>query len=115
MVDKVFDLNSIHRPTFVFTFGDEARTQLHVKTPNLNLAKEMQDIAAGTGAALVNDSDDFTDVLYQFLSKVLSNNREHITIAAEDLEKKYHMDLESALLTFAAYMDFVTNIATEKN
>lgn len=113
-MNKVLDLNTVQRPTLELTLMDEERTTLRVKVPTLDMFKEMQGVASSLGG--VEDGDrDSVNLLYEMLAKLLSCNRDRVKITAEELREKYNVDLESALIVFQAYVDFVTSIVHAKN
>lgn len=108
------NLNTVQRPTLDLTLMDEEQTLLRVKMPTLDMFKEMQAMSSALGG--VEDGDkDSVDALYGMLAKLLSCNRDRIKITAEELKGKYNIDLESAILVFRAYVDFITSITRAKN
>ena len=53
--------------------------------------------------------------IYDLAARLISCNREGITITASELLGKYRMTLESAVVFFSAYMDYITGITNQKN
>lgn len=108
------NLNTVQRPTLDLTLMDEEQTVLRVKMPTLDMFKEMQNTASALDG--VEDGDkDSVDALYEMLAKLLSCNRDRIKVTATELRGKYNIDLESAILVFRAYVDFITSITRAKN
>lgn len=108
------NLNTVKRPTLDLTLMDEEQTLLRVKMPTLDLFKEMQSVSSSLDG--VEDGDkDSADALYEILAKLLSCNRDRIKVTAPQLRGQYNLDLESALLVFRAYVDFITSILNAKN
>lgn len=110
------NLNTVQRPTLNLTMMNEEQTVLRVKVPTLNQFKEVQALYSKLDG--VEDGDkDSEDALYEVLARLLSCNRDHIKVTADELKKdgKYHLDLEDAILVFRAYVDFIASIANAKN
>lgn len=108
------NLNTVQRPTLDLTLMDDEQTVLRVKMPTLDMFKEMQSVSSALDG--VEDGDkDSVDALYEMLAGLLSNNRDRIKVTAEELRGKYKIDLESAIIVFRAYVDFITSITRAKN
>ena len=108
------NLNTVKRPTLDLTMMDEEQTLLRVKIPTLDMFKEMQNMSSALDG--VEDGDkDSVDALYEMLARLLSCNRDRIKVTATELRGKYNIDLESAILVFRAYVDFITSILNAKN
>lgn len=108
------NLNTVKRPTLDLTLMDEEQTLLRVKMPTLDMFKEMQEMTSSLDG--VDDGDkDSAVALYDMLAKLLSNNRDRIKVTAAELKGKYGVDLDSAILVFRAYVDFITSIINAKN
>ncbi len=108
------NLNTVQRPTLDLTLMDEEQTVLRVKTPTLDLFKELQALSAGLDGAEDGEKDS-VDALYDILARLLSFNRDRVKVTAEELRGKYNVDLESAILVYKAYVNFITSIMREKN
>jgi hypothetical protein len=53
--------------------------------------------------------------IYDLAARLISCNRDFLKITGEELRDKYRMDLESAVIFFSAYLDFINDIIKEKN
>ena len=53
--------------------------------------------------------------IYDLAARLISCNREGIHITASELLGKYRMTLESAVVFFSAYMDYISAITNQKN
>lgn len=114
MKEHVLNLNTAKRPVFTLTLMDAEETTLHVKVPSMDLFKELQ--ASASELDKLNEGDPETvDMVYDLTARLLSCNREHITLTPDELRGKYNMELEDLLLVFSGYMGFLTDIANEKN
>ena len=108
------NLNTVQRPTLDLTLMDEEQTLLRVMMPTLDMFKEMSGMSSAIDG--VEDGDkESVEALYEMLAKLLSCNRDHIKVTAAELRGKYKIDLESAILVFRAYMDFISSIIKAKN
>ena len=112
------NLNTVKRPTLDLIMMDDKQTLLRVKMPTQEMFKELQANAGLLDAAAEGDRDS-TEYLFEQLARLLSNNRDHITVTATELMKgensKYHMDLEDAILVYRAYFDFINSVISAKN
>jgi len=114
MREHALNLNTAKRPVFTLTLMDDAETTIHVKVPEMEMFKEIQGMSAEL-SALGDDSPEAVDAIFDITSRILSCNRERLTLSAEDLRGKYRMGLEEVLLVFGSYMEFITDIVKEKN
>ena len=112
--NRSLNLNTAARPTFELTMMDDDETVLHVKVPELEVFKELQAVADDMNEMDESDAAAL-DEMYDFIARLLSCNREKLTITAEELTGKYKMDFESALLVISEYVDFLTDIVNTKN
>lgn len=108
------DLNTVQRPTLELVMMDEEQTVLRVMMPNKAMFKELTESDSVASGAEGGDGES-SDALYDLVARLLSCNRDRIKVTAEELEHKYNLDLESVILVYKAYIDFVFSIIKEKN
>ncbi|MBR5879148.1 MAG: hypothetical protein IKY91_06300 [Akkermansia sp.] len=113
-MNKVLDLNTVQRPTLELTLMDDARTTFRVSTPTEAMVQELQQMGSEL-ESLKSGNRDAVATIYNLAARLISCNRDYIVVTAEELRSKYRMDLESAILFFSAYMDFISAIQNEKN
>ena len=113
-MNKVLDLNSAQRPTLELTMMDDDRTVIRVSTPTEAMVQELQSMGPNLGKLTKGDKSS-VELIYDLAARLISCNRDFVTVTAEELRGKYRMDLESAILFFSAYMDFIAGITNEKN
>lgn len=113
-MNKVLDLNTVQRPTLELTLMDDARTKLLLSTPTEAVVQELQQMGAELDR-LKSGNRDAVATIYDLAARLISCNRDFVKVTAEELRAKYRMDLESAILFFSAYMDFISSIQNEKN
>lgn len=112
---RVLDLNTTERPTLELTLQDKERTTVLVSTPTEALVQELNQLAPEMTKVLQSGSAESMAAMYDLAAKLISCNRNGIQITAEELRSKYRMGLESALIFFSAYMDFIEEITKAKN
>lgn len=113
--NKVLDLNGVSRSTLELTLQDEGRTLVRVSMPTEGLVQELQSVAPEMLDIMRSGSKDGINEIYDLAARLISCNRDFLTITAEELRGKYNMDLESAVIFFNAYLDFLNTIISEKN
>lgn len=110
----VLDLNNVQRPTLELTLMDEARTVLKIKTPPESMIQELQAMQSELPKLETGDLD-AVGLIYDLAARLMSCNRDFIKVTPEDLRGKYRVDLESLILFYSAYLDFINALTNEKN
>lgn len=111
---KVLDLNTCARPTLELTLQDEDRTQLSVTVPTEGLVRELEAVRPEL-AKLTSGDRGAIDMIYDLAARLISCNLQGLALCADDLRGRYRMNLESAILFFSAYLDFISEITNSKN
>ena len=111
---RVLDLNSAKRPTLELTMMDDDRTVLRVKTPPEEMIQELQAMRDDL-AKLETGDRSAVDMIYDLAARLLSYTRDFIKVTAADRRGKYRGDLESLILIYGAYLDFINALTNEKN
>ena len=111
----VLDLNKVKRPSLDLVLQDPLQTRVRVTIPNEGLIAELQALSPELMDIIKSGSQEGIAQIYEIAAKLISCNRDFIQINAQELRENYRMDLESAVLFFSAYMDFITAITNEKN
>lgn len=112
---RVLDLNSVKRPTLEIVLQDEAHTRVRVSTPTEALVEELRNITPEMQDIMRTGDQEGVKAVYDLAAKLISCNRDFITVTGEELREKYRMDLESAVIFFSAYMDFIFELTNAKN
>lgn len=110
-MSKSFDFNTIKPITMTVTLSDEEKTTLLVMTPDKKLMGEL--MAFRNIQDNVND-DGTLDALYELTGKLLSRNKNGITITAKKLKSLYP-DITYIVAFLRAYTDFVKEVIDSKN
>ena len=112
---RTLDFNTVERPTLRLVMQDAERTEILVTTPSEGLVEEL-DHMRPKFEEMVRSRDKFdTQQLYDLAAKLINNNRSFVEVTAEELAGKYHMNMESLVLFFGAYVDFIDLITHSKN
>ena len=111
----VLDLNTVRLETLDLTLRDDARTTLHVTTPTEALVAELAAVTPEMLTVIRSGDKEGTQSIYDLAARLISCNREGIKITGVELLEKYRMDLESAVVFFSAYMDYIAGVTNQKN
>lgn len=114
-MSKTLDFNSINRPTLELTMSDDARTRIAVSTPNEGLIEELNATLPEMENALKSGNADTIRIIYDLAARLMNCNRNFVKVTAEELRDKYRMDLDSLIIFYQAYIEFVEDIINLKN
>ena len=114
-MSKILDLNSLQIPTLELTFTDDKHTTLHVTAPTEALISELESWVKGGLEPLSKGDQASIGLAYDLTARLLSCNREGITITAEELRATYRVDLWTLIPVVNGYMEFISEIKNEKN
>lgn len=112
---RTLDFNTVERPSLRLIMQDDARTEIIVTTPTEGLVEELNHLRPGFEAMVTGKDKLDIQALYEFAAKVINCNRSFVTVTAEELSGKYRMNLESLVIFFGAYVDFIELITNSKN
>ena len=112
---KVLDLNTVTLPTLELTLQDEAKTCVHVTLPTEGLINELEALSPELQPIMARGDREGVEEIYNLAAKLISCNLEGRTITGEDLRGVYRMKLESAVVFYSAYLDFINDIIDAKN
>lgn len=114
-MSKTLDFNTIQRPTLLLTMLDDAKTQIRVSTPTESLVAELAEVAPTLETLVETSGKEAIDAIYDLAARLISCNRDCLAVAAEDLRNKYRLNLESMIVFFDVYVDFINDITNAKN
>ena len=112
---KTLDFNTVQRPTLLLTMLYDDKTQIRVSTPNEALVSELAKVAPELESLVETNGKEAIEAIYDLAAHLISCNRDHLTVTAEDLRNKYRLDLESMIVFFDVYVDFINEITNAKN
>lgn len=113
---KILDLNSVEqRPTLELTLQDKEKTTLQVTIPTEGLVNELEDMGPELTRIVSKGDKEGLDQAFDLAARLISCNRNGVTITADELRNKYNMALETLIVFMSAYLDFITEITERKN
>lgn len=112
---KTINFNALRRPSLPLVMSDEAQTKITVGAPSEGLVEELQQIAPEMQTALQSENAESIRTIYDLAARLMSCNREGITVTATDLRDVYKLGLEELIFFYQAYMDFIAEITNAKN
>ena len=101
---KELNFNNIKKTTFKVTLPDENQTKLTLLTPTKSVIAQMKKATSSEA----DESD-----MFELTAKVISRNKEKFRVTVEHLEDC--LDLEDIIIFFDKYMDYVNEMANQKN
>lgn len=111
---KPLNFNNVKKKYLTVTLADENKTTLMIGTPtkavmdDLVLLQESLDTLSEEETSI-----EVTNDLYNACARIMSRNKGGIEITKEYLENLF--DFEDIIIFFNAYMDFIDEVAGEKN
>lgn len=113
-MSKTLNFNTIKKQFLTVTFADEKKTTIFVGTPTKKIMDDIILLQASI-ETLNTDNTNETAIndIYSACAKIMSRNKAGVKISVEYLEEVF--DFEDIIVFFNAYIDFVTELANEKN
>ncbi len=109
---RLLDLSAKERPTVGIILPDGMR--LDVFTPTKSLRETFTFLGdALTKVANKTATDEDLDTMYDITARILSRNKQSITLSKSDLEER--TDIEDITAILAAYIEFLTETVGSKN
>ena len=112
---KVLDFNTIERPVLELVMQDADRTHIRVSTPTESLVEELAALAPQLEKVLQAKDTESIAAIYDLAARLINCNRDLIKVTPEDLRDKFHMNFESLVIFFGAYVEFINEITSAKN
>lgn len=112
---KTLDFNKVKRPVLQLIMQDENRTEIKVSAPTQSLVEELRDLLPELERVLAPGDKESAMAAYDLAARLINCNRSLVSVTGEELRNKYRMDLESLLIFYSAYTDFISEIQNAKN
>ena len=114
------NFNAINRPTLELIMQDKAQTVITVTTPSEKLVEELQETLPELQNILGAGGEESTEAAYDLAARLMSYNKEGLTVTVEDLQTKYWPvnkmeNLVNMLVFIKAYAEFIEEINNAKN
>ena len=112
---KTLDFNVIVPPTLPMVMRDHERTKIDVVAPTEGLVEELNAVAPNMKRALEADQEASVPAIYGLAARLISCNKQGLSVTAEELRDKYKLNLEALIVFYNTYMDFLNEVAGAKN
>lgn len=112
---KTLNFNTITPPTLPLVMCDDDKTKITVTAPSEGLVEELQNAAPHMTEMLQSDDEASVPAIYDLAARLISCNKQHLEVTAEDLRGKYRLNLEALIVFYNVYLDFLGEIANAKN
>lgn len=114
-MDNVVNFNRYRPPILKVEMLDAAGTVLQVVPPTVELQEELRAKSADLYALLTGNDADKRAGLYDLAARLMSCNRNMLTITPESIRTTYNLVEEDLVVFFEAYTNFVRGIEQAKN
>lgn len=113
---QALDFSANRKPTLPVTLRDaEGARRVRVTTPTLDLMEEIRGNLPALQALLEGASDESREAVFDLAARLISCNRDGLTVTGPELIDKYDLDEEDLTVFFSEYLDFIEGLAGAKN
>ena len=112
---KGLNFRSFNQPTFPITMNDPAETLITCVAPTVELVERLEANQDALVAVLEKGDRESLEEMWKLTADLISCNREHIKVTAEELKGKYGMTYEMLFAFLIAYLEFIGEIKNAKN
>lgn len=107
------DLSRHRQPSLSVVLSDTEH--IRVTVPTLELIRDLEANLPALSEVLTGENAEARKAIYDLAARLMSCNREGLTLTGEDLDYKYDLDEESLVVFYSAYIDFIDEIKKAKN
>lgn len=104
------NFKTLQRPTLDLEFLGGPHSTIRVCYPTVDMIEELQTLDL---AVLKKGDQESVRESYEFAAKLISNNRDFITVTGEELEKTYKLEFYDLILFFKAYLAYIDEVISE--
>lgn len=113
---KALDLNDIElMPSMPLTLKDEDKTTVLLTIPTEGLVNELESTGPKLKKVLSKADKAGIDACFDLAARLISCNRNGLTISADELRGKYKMTFEALIVFYSFYVDFIDEVKNLKN
>lgn len=113
---EAIDFSTGRKPTLPLILRDAAgERRVRVTTPTLDLMQEIRGNLPALQALLEGVSDESREAVFDLAARLISCNRDGLTVTGQELIDKYDLDEEDLTVFFSEYLDFIEGLAGAKN
>ena len=114
-MDNIVNFNRHRPPILKVPMFDEAGTVLHVVPPTVDLQEELRARAGELNTLLTGTDPEMRDGMFDLAARLMSCNRNMMTITPEMLRTTFELDEEDLVVFFNDFVDFVQRLENAKN
>lgn len=112
---KGLNFRNFNQPTLPLNMNDAEETLITVTSPTVELTERLEANQDTIVAVFEKGDRESVDALWSLAADLISCNREHIKVTAEELKGKYGVSYEMLMAFFIAYTEFINEIDNAKN
>lgn len=112
---EILNFAALSRPFLPVVMRDEEKTEIRVTPSTLGQVSDLLGHFDDLKQAILHPDTEQRQAIYDSAAALISHNRDGLTVTGEDLRKKYGLDLEDLTIFFNAYVEFLQEVASEKN
>ena len=112
---KGLNFRNFAQPTLPINMNDAEETLFTITAPTVELVERLEANQDAIIAVFEKGDKESLDELWKLAADLISCNREHRRVTAEELKGKYGMRYEMLFAFITAYGEFVAEIESAKN
>lgn len=112
---KGLNFRNFKQPTLPLNMNDAEETLITVTSPTVELTERLEANQDNIVAVFERGDRESLDSVWSLAADLISCNREHIKVTAEELKGRYGVSYEMLMAFFVAYTDFIDEIENAKN
>lgn len=112
---KTLNFNDVKLLTLHIVLKDEAKTNVHITAPTVDLVERLQSDLPSLQEKLKKGDKESIKLMYDLAADLISVNKDDIKLNGEQLRNEYKLDVVDLMVFFGAYLDFVAEIKNAKN
>lgn len=112
---KGLNFRNFDQPTLPLNMNDPEETLITCVAPTVELVERLEANKDALVAILTQGDRTSSEEMWKLTADLISCNREHIKVTAEELKGKYGMTYPMLLAFFTAYIAFIGEINSAKN
>lgn len=114
-MENVLNFNRHRPPILKVEMMDEACTVIHVVPPYVELQEELRARADELHSLLTGTDAEKREGMFDLAARLMSCNRNMLTITPEMLRKTYGLDEEDLVVFFNSFVQFIERLENAKN
>lgn len=112
---KVLDFNALQRPTLELVMPDENKTKLRLVCPTERLIERLEAGMKELTDVMKKKDGGAIAACFELAADLINCNDDGVVVNAQELRDKYHLGIESLVVFYSTYVDFIDEIKNAKN